>query len=165
MDSTTSKSARFTLHRANAGRFGDVLRRLWARRWTRIGAILLALPIIFYGLLWLLFAQGLPSAESLLTYQPALPSNVRDVNGQTVQTFARERRVELAFEEYPPKLIGAFLSAEDRTFFQHGGIDFPALPARWWTMPRSSDRASGRAADRRSPSKSRRTCSRATNIR
>ncbi|HZG44972.1 MAG TPA: transglycosylase domain-containing protein, partial [Allosphingosinicella sp.] len=127
MDSTTSKSARFTLHRANAGRFGDVLRRLWARRWTRIGAILLALPIIFYGLLWLLFAQGLPSAESLLTYQPALPSNVRDVNGQTVQTFARERRVELAFEEYPPKLIGAFLSAEDRTFFQHGGIDFPGL--------------------------------------
>jgi penicillin-binding protein 1A len=49
------------------------------------------------------------------------------MNGQPVQSFARERRVELAFEEYPPKLIQAFLAAEDRTFFQHGGIDYPGL--------------------------------------
>jgi penicillin-binding protein 1A len=127
MDSATTKSTRFTLYRQNAGRFGEGLRRIWGKRWARIGAILLALPVLGYFLLWLLFAQGLPSAESLLTYQPALPSNVRDINGQPVQTFARERRVELAFEEYPPKLIQAFLAAEDRTFFQHGGIDFPGL--------------------------------------
>lgn len=103
------------------------MRRLWARRWARVVAVLLALPVIAYFLLWLLFAQGLPSAESLLTYQPALPTTVRDRNGQPVQSFARERRVELAFEEYPPKLIQAFLAAEDRTFFQHGGIDYPGL--------------------------------------
>ena len=95
MDSATSKSTRFTLYRENAGRFGDAFRRIWAKRWARIGAIIIALPVIFYFLLWLLFAQGLPSAESLLTYQPALPTNVRDVNGQPVQSFARERRVEL----------------------------------------------------------------------
>ena len=127
MDSATSKSTRFTLRRENAGRLGAAFRRLWARRWARVAAILLAVPVIAYLLLWLLFAQGLPSAESLLTYQPALPTTVRDTNGQPVQSFARERRVELAFEEYPPKLIQAFLAAEDRTFFQHGGIDFPGL--------------------------------------
>jgi penicillin-binding protein 1A len=127
MDSATSKSARFTLYRENAGRFGVAVRRLWAKRWARIGAILLAIPIILYFLLWLLFAQGLPSAESLLTYQPALPTTVRDVNGQPVQSFARERRVQLSFDEFPRNLIGAFISAEDRTFFQHGGIDYPGL--------------------------------------
>jgi penicillin-binding protein 1A len=127
MDSTTSKSTRFTVYREGAGRFGAGFRRIWAKRWTRWVAILLALPVLFYFLLWLLFAQGLPSAESLLTYQPALPTNIRDTRGQPVQTFARERRVELAFEEYPPRLVQAFLAAEDRTFFSHGGLDYPGL--------------------------------------
>jgi penicillin-binding protein 1A len=52
---------------------------------------------------------------------------VRDINGEPVQSFARERRVELAFEEYPPLLIRAYLAAEDRTFFSHGGIDYPGI--------------------------------------
>ena len=89
--------------------------------------MLLALPVIFYFILWLLFARGLPSAESLLNYEPVLPTYVRDANGEPVQTFARERRVQLAFDEYPPQLINAFLAAEDRTFFSHGGLDYPGL--------------------------------------
>ena len=44
-----------------------------------------------------------------------------------VQTFARERRVELAYDEYPPLVVQAFISAEDKTFFSHGGIDYPGL--------------------------------------
>lgn len=108
-------------------RFGPVLREAWGRRWVRWLLVLLALPFVGYLLLWLLFARDLPSAESLLTYQPALPSYVRDINGDTVQAFARERRVELAFDEYPPTLINAFLAAEDKTFFSHGGLDYPAF--------------------------------------
>jgi penicillin-binding protein 1A len=73
----------------------------------------------------MLFARDLPSADSLLNYQPALPTYVRSVDGETVQSFARERRVELAYEEYPQLLIDAFTSAEDKTFFEHGGIDWP----------------------------------------
>jgi penicillin-binding protein 1A len=127
MATDTRKFPRFSLPNERMGRMGALLRRLWAKRWARIAAILLAIPIVLYFLLWLLFARGLPSAESLLTYQPALPTNVRDVNGAPVQTFARERRVQLAFEEYPPQLIRAFLAAEDRTFFSHGGIDYPGI--------------------------------------
>jgi penicillin-binding protein 1A len=130
-----------TIRRGLGGRFFDYTRDLGERfepqsariraigrkRWFKALLVLAAIPVIAFGILWLVFARDLPSAETLLEYQPALPSYVRDVNGDTVQTFARERRVQLAFAEYPERLIGAFISAEDRTFFSHGGIDYPGF--------------------------------------
>jgi penicillin-binding protein 1A len=121
----TAETNRITLYRDT--RFGEAARRFWAKRWGKAIIFLLAAPILFYILLWLLFAQGLPSAERLLTYQPPLPTNLRDINGAPVQSFARERRVELKFDEYPAQLVNAYLAAEDRTFFSHGGIDWPGL--------------------------------------
>ncbi|MCA1748257.1 MAG: transglycosylase domain-containing protein [Sphingomonadales bacterium] len=76
---------------------------------------------------WAMFMRDLPSAESLLDYEPPLPTFVRDVDGELAQSFARERRVELAFEEYPQPLVRAFLAAEDKTFFTHGGLDYTGL--------------------------------------
>ena len=97
----------------------------WKRRWVRFitwaGLALFALV----AAMWIYFASGLPSSQTLLAYQPPLPTNVRGFDGTPVQTFARERRVELAFDEYPPVLVRAFTSAEDKTFFEHHGIDFP----------------------------------------
>src|SRR3954452_4563879 len=127
MTAETPTATRTTLYRDAGGRFGGFVRGAWRKRWVRILTILASIPIILYFLLWLIFARGLPSAESLLTYQPPLPTSVRDVNGQPVQAFARERRVELSYDEFPPMLIDAFLSAEDKTFFSHHGIDYPGL--------------------------------------
>jgi penicillin-binding protein 1A len=127
MTADTAAASRMTLYRDAGTRFGGAFRRAWSRRWVRILAYLAAIPIVLYFLLWLLFARGLPSAESLLTYQPPLPTNVRDINGEPVQTFARERRVELSYAEYPQLLIDAFTSAEDKTFFEHGGLDYPGF--------------------------------------
>ena len=87
---------------------------------------LLAGFILFSGT-WLFFSGGLPSSEKLMAYQSALPTNVRGYDGNPIGTFARERRVELAFDEYPPLVVHAFISAEDKTFFTHGGIDYPGL--------------------------------------
>ncbi|MBA3670314.1 MAG: PBP1A family penicillin-binding protein [Sphingomonas sp.] len=95
----------------------------WLRRVTWTGLGLFAL---FAGI-WVYFAAGLPSSESLLAYRPPLPTNVRGNDGTPVQTFARERRVELAYDEVPPLVVNAFLSAEDKTFFSHGGIDYIGL--------------------------------------
>jgi penicillin-binding protein 1A len=97
------------------------------RRWVRFTAISGSFLFAMFAAVWLYFATGLPSAEKLLAYQPALPSNVRSYDGDPVQSFARERRVNLAFDEYPPLVVQAFISAEDRTFFSHGGIDYPSL--------------------------------------
>ena len=82
---------------------------------------------LFFSSIWIWSASGLPSSEKLLTYQPPLPSNVRGYDGNPVQTFARERRVELAYDEYPPVVVHAIISAEDKTFFSHGGLDYPGL--------------------------------------
>jgi penicillin-binding protein 1A len=97
--------------------------RRWVRRtaWTGLGLF------TFFAAIWLYFASGLPSSQTLLAYQPPLPTNVRGYDGTPVQTFARERRVELAYDEFPPLVVNAFLSAEDKSFFRHPGIDILGL--------------------------------------
>ena len=137
---------RITLHR-DLGRYGSraghFVRDAWRKRWVKLLAVLLALPLIGYFILWLIFARGLPSAESLLNYQPVLPTYVRDVNGQPIQSFARERRVQLAYEELPPHVINAFIAAEDRTFFSHSGVDIPGIINAIFTNMTSSGRPVG----------------------
>ena len=132
------KLTRFVLYRE-----GGRLRELWRRRWVRWLAYLALLAIVGLIAIWALFARNLPSAESLLQYEPPLPSNVRGIDGAPVQTFARERRVELKYEEYPPLLIQAFLSAEDKTFFKHGGIDYLGIVAAVISNMRSDGRPVG----------------------
>src|SRR5437868_6159751 len=99
----------------------------WARKWVRFIAWAAAGLFALFAAVWIYFASGLPSSQSLLAYQPPLPTNIRGYDGNPVQTFARERRVELAYDEYPPLVVHAFISAEDKTFFSHGGIDYPGL--------------------------------------
>nr|MCU0949243.1 transglycosylase domain-containing protein [Porphyrobacter sp.] len=71
---------------------------------------------------WL--ASDLPEAEALLTYETPLPTVVRGYDGEIVHSYARERRVQLQYADFPEQLIEAYLSAEDKTFFSHGGVDF-----------------------------------------
>ncbi|MEJ7777519.1 MAG: transglycosylase domain-containing protein [Sphingomicrobium sp.] len=99
----------------------------FARRWVKWGAIAGGALFLMFAGIWLYFATGLPTAQTLLAYEPPLPTKVRSYHGDPVQTFARERRVNLTYDEYPPVVISAFLSAEDKTFFSHGGIDYPGL--------------------------------------
>jgi len=106
----------------------------WVRRTAWVGGV----GFLFFAAVWLFFATGLPTSEKLLAYQPPLPTNVRGYDGNPVQTFARERRVELAYDEYPPLVIHAFISAEDKTFFRHGGIDYPGLVGAVFDYTRKS---------------------------
>ncbi|UAK23981.1 penicillin-binding protein 1A [Sphingomonas nostoxanthinifaciens] len=99
------------------------LSHLFARRWVRWGLAALVLLAAAYGLLWALFLRDLPSAQALLAYEPPLPTNVRAIDGTPVYSFARERRVQLSYDEFPPQLVQAFISAEDKTFFHHTGVN------------------------------------------
>lgn len=102
------------------GRMRDALRQKW---WLRWGAILLGLGLALLVLGWVVLARNLPDAESLLDYQPPLPSVVRGIDGEIVHSYARERRVQLQFKDLPTQLLNAYTSAEDKTFWTHAGVD------------------------------------------
>jgi hypothetical protein len=127
-------------------RGGGVAADLWRKRWVKVAVIAALLFGAGLALFSLVFARDLPSAEKLLAYEPPLPTNVRDVNGMPIHSYARERRVELSFDEFPKVLIAAFLSAEDKTFFEHGGIDYIAFANgvfEYFTKMGSGERARG----------------------
>ncbi len=76
-----------------------------------------------------LFAVGLPSMNNLNDYQPNLVTEVYDRHGALIGEFMYEnqRRYLVRIEDLPDKLIRAFLSAEDRTFFEHQGLDYAGM--------------------------------------
>ena len=90
---------------------------------------------------------------------------MRGYDGNPVQTFARERRVELAYDEYPPLVVHAFISAEDKTFFSHGGLDYPGLAKAVFNYGREVGHGGRVPGARPSPSRSPNICFRTTNMR
>lgn len=118
-------------------------RQMWARRWFRWLGYLALAGLLGLILIWIIFARNLPSVDQLRDYQPPLPTMVRDGEGKPVHSYARERRVQLEYAEYPQLLIRAYLAAEDRTFFEHGGIDYPGIATAMITNLTSSGRPIG----------------------
>ncbi len=115
-----------------------------------------ALLLLAWAIIWFGVARALPDANQLLNYEPPLPTNVRGINGAPIHSYARERRVEIAFDDFPKPVLAAFLSAEDKNFFKHGGVDYFGV-VRAVVQQCDVERAQRRAR-RRSRSRSRRTC-------
>lgn len=105
----------------------DWFRVKWVHRWFRWLCYAIAAGAAALFLIWLVFARNLPSVDQLRQYEPPLPTMVRDSDGMPIHSYARERRVQLDYSEYPQLLVRAYLAAEDRTFFEHGGIDYPGI--------------------------------------
>ena len=113
---------------ARAHPSGEWLAANWrTNRWFRLTGYALGGLLALWLLVWILVARNLPSADTLLTYQPPLPTMVRGMDGEIVYSYARERRVQLRFVDFPKPLINAYLAAEDKTFWSHGGVDYPGL--------------------------------------
>jgi penicillin-binding protein 1A len=142
MPDTETPDLRLRLQRDTRG-FQAAIRRAWARRWVRILGYLGAIGLAGIAGLWIAVARDLPSVEKLRAYEPPLPTNVRDGGGLPIHSYARLRRVELSYDEYPPLLVKAFLAAEDRTFFEHHGVDYPGIAAAIITNLRSDKRPIG----------------------
>ena len=154
-DETGSKSIRLRIRR-DAGGLRDWLqaqpawhwfRENWrSKRWFRLGGYALGGLAALYLLVWVTIARNLPDADTLLTYQPPLPTMVRGADGGIVYSYARERRVQLRYVDFPKKLQDAYIAAEDRTFWSHGGVDYPGFVGAvfdYATKVGSGERAKG----------------------
>ena len=122
-DGLSTESFRYRIRREASGAVAFVRRQWTAHRWVRWGAYALGAMFLALLALWAVLARDLPDADSLLDYETPLPSVVRGIDGEIVHSYARERRVQLQYADFPEQLIEAFLSAEDKTFFSHGGVD------------------------------------------
>ena len=85
--------------------------------------IFFAIVIFFvFSTLWY-FSIGLPDYKKLSNYQPPISSRVYSENSKLIAEYALEKRLFIPFESLPEKVVNAFLSAEDKNFFNHPGID------------------------------------------
>jgi penicillin-binding protein 1A len=69
-------------------------------------------------------SADLPDYESLREYKPPVTTRVHAADGTLLAEFARERRLFQPIGTIPKQVINAFLAAEDKDFYTHGGIDF-----------------------------------------
>ena len=131
MEEVDSQSTSLRLRRQTSGWMAQ-WHSSWANRWFRLGVYALCVALLGWLFIYLVFARDLPSVDRLQTYQPPLPTNVRGVDGTPVHSYARERRVQLRYDEYPQLLVRAYLSAEDKHFFRHACFDpIGILRAAW----------------------------------
>ena len=84
--------------------------------------ISLLLLIIILGILWN-FSNNIPDYKFLKNYKPPVSSKVYSGNGDLVADFSREKRIFVPYKSIPKIVINAFLSAEDKNFFSHPGVD------------------------------------------
>ena len=87
-----------------------------------ISSCLLFGAICVLTVLWA-FSNNLPDYKFLKNYKPAVSSKVYSGEGQLVSDFSSEKRIFVPYEAIPEKIINSFLSAEDKNFFTHPGVD------------------------------------------
>jgi penicillin-binding protein 1A len=68
--------------------------------------------------------EDLPDYQQLAEYTPPIMSRVHAGDGLLIAEYAREHRVFVPIENIPPLVIEAYLSAEDKNFYTHGGVDY-----------------------------------------
>tara|TARA_Y100001970_G_scaffold286086_1_gene407395 strand:+ start:2878 stop:5214 length:2337 start_codon:yes stop_codon:yes gene_type:complete len=82
----------------------------------------LIFSIFILGVLWN-FSNNIPDYKFLKSYKPPVSSKVYSGNGDLVADFSKEKRIFVPFSSIPQNVINAFLSAEDKNFFSHPGVD------------------------------------------
>src|SRR6266513_6215163 len=78
------------------------------------------------GLIWH-YSKDLPEYSQLQDYEPPVMTRVHAADGALLVEYSKERRLYLPIQAVPKLVINAFLAAEDKNFYEHGGIDFTGM--------------------------------------
>lgn len=85
-----------------------------------LGLIVLLLIFSHYG-------KSVDDYRRLATYEPPITSRLYAADGRLLAEYASEKRAFVPYEAIPKQLVQAFMSAEDKKFFSHGGVDFVGI--------------------------------------
>jgi penicillin-binding protein 1A len=88
-----------------------------------VGAIVFLLGAGALAYLYFHYSKDLPNHAQLEKYEPPVMTRVHATDGSLLAEYARERRLYLPIQAVPKLVVGAFLSAEDKNFYRHVGID------------------------------------------
>ena len=83
---------------------------------------LIVILLFAFSTLWY-FSIGLPDYKKLSNYQPPISSRVYSEDGKLIAEYALQKRLFVPYESIPEVVINSFLSAEDKNFFNHPGVD------------------------------------------
>ena len=94
---------------------------------TRSALVALTGLIFFvFSTLWY-FSSNLPDYKILSSYKPPISSRVHSGEGQLIAEYALQKRLFIPYDSIPNKVVNSFLSAEDKNFFSHPGIDAKSI--------------------------------------
>jgi penicillin-binding protein 1A len=92
-----------------------------------VGTILFLIGVAgLAGMMWH-FSKDLPDYSQLQDYEPPVMTRVHASDGSLVAEYATQRRLYIPIQAVPKMVINAFLAAEDKNFYEHGGLDFSGM--------------------------------------
>jgi penicillin-binding protein 1A len=111
-----------------------VVRLIFSLFGTLFSLITLAVVIVglSIGAVLHIYGKDLPSHERLANYTPPTISRIYSSEGRIIDEFARERRLFTPAEDIPDLVKQAFISAEDKNFYSHGGFDALGIASALW---------------------------------
>ncbi len=89
----------------------------------------LLLGVIFAAGIFYYYGAGLPDYKTLASYEPPVVSRLYSSDGKVFAEYAHEKRIYVPLDVVPTHVRNAFLSAEDKNFYTHFGIDIPSIIA------------------------------------
>ena len=87
-----------------------------------VGSGLILMFLVLISILWA-FSNNLPDYKYLKSYKAPVSSKIYSGDGELIQDFSSEKRIFIPYNSIPKKVVNSFLSAEDKNFFTHPGID------------------------------------------
>src|SRR5690606_8150200 len=117
-----------TRHRRNMRLFMRFLGFLFA-----FGAIVFIVGAVAATALIYHYNKDLPDYRALTDYEPPIMTRVHASDGSLVAEYAKERRLYIPIQAVPKLVKEAFISAEDKNFYEHGGIDPTGIARALWS--------------------------------
>jgi penicillin-binding protein 1A len=127
----------------------EELQSVESRRRKLVGRIVFGLMLLLSALigalggLLLIYSTDLPQVERLENYRPISTTELYDIQGRTIGSFALQRRVVASYNDFPKVLRDALISTEDKSFYRHSGINIWRIVGAAYRDVESGERAQG----------------------